>query len=258
MRSIKYFFFTALLALRAFGAITFVNAVADDDAGIDGTTLSLAATNHTAGNLLYVIGHTQNNCVGLGITLSVSNTAGDTFTSIGTLQQGPNGFTCEQHWYAKNIIGNASDVVTLTASGSSHLKAMTVLQFSGLDTVSPLDVGLNPKFGSSVATVTSNAYTTTAASEVLIGGVGVYSIGETYTPDATDCAGGAFTIPTGATGTTNQVTTAQYCIVSSTQTSVTQTITLGTSNVEPALLVATFKAAGAAPAAKHAQTATVF
>lgn len=98
-------------------------------------SINCAAANHTTGNLIYVWVNTQNG----GVSGTVTDTAGNTYTQIGTpTQENPTGGTnWESQFYAKNITGNASNVVKFTASGIANYTAIAAYQVSGCDTVSP-------------------------------------------------------------------------------------------------------------------------
>src|SRR5438132_6885497 len=175
------FFFTFLLiglgtALPASAAITLVNTASGfDDSGAKTTTIAATAANHTAGNLLVVIGRGGNRAA----TMTVSDTAGNTFTQIATGLQG--GMQRLSIFYAKNITGNASNVVTVTYSGIEDFRHVHVLQYSGLDKVSPLDTNASGG-GASGGTLTSGNFTTANVNEVRVFAGNKFATGTSFTP----------------------------------------------------------------------------
>ena len=115
-------------------AITLINVAKLASSGA-ATTIAAPATNHTAKNLLFVFARHGTDSTS---TISISDTVGNTFTPVDALI-GNAAAGAAQAFYAKNILGNASNVVTATFGASVSFRGITVLQYSGLDTVSPLD-----------------------------------------------------------------------------------------------------------------------
>ena len=137
------------------------------------TTIAAAAGNHTSGNLLVVL------VVGwfTGTVSSVSDTAGNTYTWTGlrsTYYTADDGFV--EIWYAKNITGNASNVVTATYSGSTSYREIEVIQYSGADTDDPFDAGNDTETGDAVGAATANS-TVAEAGEVIVAGFAFYNSG---------------------------------------------------------------------------------
>lgn len=131
----------------------------------DGSANSLAATaaNHTAGNLIVV------GCVWSGnVNATVpTDTALNTYVSTG--QKGDNGTSDHvEVFYAKNIAGNAANVVTGHWASAVTFRRVMVLQYSGCDTTAPFATG---EGGTALATaassVTSSSWATATADEVL-------------------------------------------------------------------------------------------
>jgi len=160
------------------------------DAGA--TTLPATAANHTTGNLIVAFVFWSNNVNANNPT----DTAGNTYASTGFKAS----FSTTDHveiFYAKNITGNASNVVTANYSASATFRRIIVHQYSGADTTAPFTAGegnqatVNP--GTSLAT---SAWTTAKADEVLCGGIGgnlsftslVGTSGKTKIVDLSDCA----------------------------------------------------------------------
>lgn len=122
------------------------------------TSLQSPAQTHTAGNLLVVVLEAQ---------LQIGPT---TITSVSDLSSGANTFTVTPStpfnesgganafaiYYAKNITGVASNVITVALSGSTSYCTITVYEFSGIDTTSPFvaDSSGTAASGTAIATGT--------------------------------------------------------------------------------------------------------
>lgn len=87
---------------------------------------------------------------------SVTDTKGNIYTRAGSIVTGSGSMINwrQELWYAKNVVGGTSLAITANFTGSfSTEKALTAHEYSGLDTVNPLD-GV-----SGAATATANATT---------------------------------------------------------------------------------------------------
>jgi hypothetical protein len=75
-----------------------------------------------------------------------------------------------QLWYAKNVTGNASDVITASLSGGvTNILGIACIQYSGVDTSSPADVDdTSGTGGSNGNSTTTAAITTSTANELII------------------------------------------------------------------------------------------
>jgi len=136
----------------------------------------------TANDLLLVFAH-WDAALGPPTTASISDSAGDTFTSI----DGPVSITetddqeLFEVWYAKKTLGGG-ETMTLTLSGASvDISLIEVIEYSGLDNTAPLDVhafatGLNSTSLSSGASPT-----TTATNDTIIGVFGDVQPSSPYT-----------------------------------------------------------------------------
>ncbi len=201
------------------GPITLVNTAVTAEFE-PATTIATPATSLTAGNLLVVTATSYD------VSISgVADTAGNTYTRItGAITGSP------QHidlWYAQNTLGNASNVVTVTFAQAASDRFVIAAQYSGLKTAGALDVSATGVI--SDVSVTSGAYTTTQADELIVASVHS-QIDNTWTP------GSGFTLQaTGGAGF-------QYIdrIVSAIQTSQTASMT-GSENSAKGIVVATFK-----------------
>src|SRR5260370_9832323 len=151
-----------LLVLPSYG-MTFVN---EAHAGADGTsssTVAISATAHTTGNLLTLgVGWTDaSNTI---TVVSVTDTAGNTWTAG---MKANNSSTSSQMWFARNITGNANNIVTVTFSSATTYRRLVVVKYSGTNITSPLDVEATPNTGSSTSPI-SNSFTTTNANDQIV------------------------------------------------------------------------------------------
>jgi hypothetical protein len=204
-------------------AIAFVNAVsASDVTGSYFSSFAAPAASHTTGNCLAVFCTHTRNSVNYGVT----DSAGNTFTKMTTYSR--NNYA--EWFYAKNITGGASNVVTINfTSSNSDFPSIIVFQFSGVDTTAPADADVGS--GSFInSPVTTPSYTTAQADEVILVGVNT-NIANGYT------AGTGYTIPTNGTSP-GTWSSAEYQIVSAIQTAQTAQFTWsgGFADCEVALL----------------------
>lgn len=198
------------------GGPAFVNA----ESGIGSALLgvfSISALNVTSGNLLFAV--TANNvnggtCSAPGL---LADTAGNTFTPIGSVNGANGSFACTQLYYAAGVTGNSSDVLTVTyIGGGSQVEGIAVVQVSGATTK---DAGPASAAAVTGATPASASYTTTTASEILLAAIADYYNTDTVT------AGSGYTIP--ANGAYNFSLAGlgwigiEYKIVSTTQSGIT-------------------------------------
>lgn len=191
-------------------AIAFVNAVAaKNDAS--GGNLTTGTLNVTAGNLLVAACRINS----VSQTPTFSDLAVNTWVDDGVVDQGT---TRMKFWHAYNVTGNASDTFTCGVSPNVDFRAITVTQYSGVHTSSdPLDTSATASCANcNPGSLTSNAFTTTQADEVIVYPVTVQTLGATFT------AGTGYTLATSAQA--DYVHT-EYKIVSSIQTGVTANIT---------------------------------
>jgi hypothetical protein len=172
----------------AHAAIALVN-VADNTANGPATSLSQTVA-VTSGNLLVVL--CRQNLSDFDLQ-SVSDTAGNTFFPViaSTIPRDENDMI--KMWYAKNTKGNAADAVTCNFGQSISNLALEVLQYSGADPVAPLDAKttgvVESSAGTDSASATTTAFSTAAASEVIVAcgsfdSSGSISAGPGYTREA--------------------------------------------------------------------------
>lgn len=147
----------------------------------------------------------------------VADTAGNTYTPLTRVVNGTS--EAIQYWYCANATGNANNVVTATFSANSGVNSIYVWNITNGLRTSPLDVQTSGT--SATAGVTSAAFTTTHANEMILALATHFATGNTYSPGAGYTLDNAhFPILAGG-----QYTGAEHKAVSSIQTSVTATLT---------------------------------
>lgn len=196
---------------------------------VSSTVLPAIAT--TTGNLIAVAVRVAPSTSVSGIT----DTAGNTYTGLtdwgSTTSQGT------QFWYAKNITGNAANIITVNYA-APQATAVFVWEISGADTTSPLDAQAGFFTASAVATITSSAFSTTTANEIILAAVQSFAVNQVMTANSgyvLDSAG----YPAGAG---NKYAGAQHLIVTSTQSGITSAMVTNPGN-GGSIGVVTFKQA---------------
>ncbi len=151
--------------------------------GANNTTVASAAKNTTTGNLLAVCVTTQE---GAGSTTinSVADTAGNTYTA-GTHYGAGGGGGMARWFYAYNITGNASNVVTATMSGNTRYKAIFQIEISGLDTSASVFSDESGAIAYSSATINPG--------DLTLSGPGIFLYGVVATNDRSFTPDGAYT-----------------------------------------------------------------
>jgi Galactose oxidase-like, Early set domain/Glyoxal oxidase N-terminus len=132
---------------------------------IQASNSSVAVTyssTQTAGNLNIV-------AVGWGDTTSSISSVTDSKGNTYTRAVGPTSTTRLQHaiYYAKNIAGGSSNTVTVKFNQAAAYPDVRILEYSGLDTSSPLDVTAAATGNGTSAS--SGSATTTSANELIFG-----------------------------------------------------------------------------------------
>ena len=180
---------TTTIAQAAQATIAFVNAATGEDtSGNADASVSASALNVSGGNLLYVGVR-----AGSTTTPTISDTAGNTFTQIGSTLSTQSDIGVAAQFYAKNVIGNISDVVTANFSPSTSYAGIVVLQLSGPNTTNPLDISATGDVSSS-ASVSSASFTPSAVGEAAC----AFSTAAAF---VSWTAGSGYTIPTGGSDT---------------------------------------------------------
>lgn len=97
---------------------------------------------------------------------SVTDTAGNTWTAIGTIKHSAASGMSLQWWYAKNSIAGANTVTVTPSAGASTI---CLHEHSGEHTTVPLDTSVSNTSGTGT-TADSTALTTTASGDLLLSG----------------------------------------------------------------------------------------
>lgn len=186
------------------GGIAFVNRSAPNGAtASSASTLTTVATSHTTGNLVACIIRRQNTSA----VSTVTDTASNTYIKIvDTFSSGDGVWT--DIWYAYDITGNASNVITVVLGSASTYSSVVCYQFSG--------VGAAASFGTSAGatgtgTVASTGTVTTTGSDSVI-------IGAFFALNASWTAGSGYTLTAFAvTGDVNTYFADEYHLVSASE-----------------------------------------
>ncbi|HEX9059156.1 MAG TPA: hypothetical protein VF941_03160 [Clostridia bacterium] len=217
-------------------AISLVNKAIGQSTPAGNSVPTSAGINVTAGNLLVVGARASAN----GATITPSDTAGNTFVSIGTLTDNT-GLGDLQVWYVKNCLGNASDIFTATWNQTPSNRSIIALQYSGIDTTAPLDA--TPTIVNLTGTnssATTGAFSTVNANELIVG----FLAWDNGTAASVGLIGGATPTLEEDTASASTGLAAEDLIVSSIQTNITAA--MGTNGSGDLIfLVASFKAAAA-------------
>lgn len=132
------------------------------------TTLAATAASHTTGNALYVAVVWSGN-VNANIP---TDTAGNTYVSTG--QKASNGTSDHTEiFYAENITGNASNIVTAHFASAATFRRVMVHQVSGSATSGSFTTGQGgTAVALAAASVTTSNWTTSGANAYLFAGMG--------------------------------------------------------------------------------------
>ena len=143
------------------GAISFVQVASATPANYSSPVAVTYPVAQTAGNLNVVV-------VGWNDTTSTVTSVVDSRGNSYTLAIGPTTGTGlrQSVYYAKNIVGG-SNTVTVTFNQAAFFVDVRVLEYSGLDTATPLDVTAGA--AGTGASTSSGAATTTSANELIFG-----------------------------------------------------------------------------------------
>lgn len=182
------------------------------------TSIALTVTPPATGNFLYIAGLAQ--CSGTTQTLSVSDTAGNTWTQINALNRLSNatyGTVCVQSWGA---IANGNTSTTITMSGTLGDGYMEILYdpFSGTATSAFVDKTASSTSTTGTCSTTAQSLTTTG--ELVLGsGAGDFTaVGSGFTQGANDSNGDMTEYKLGQSGsqgtTWTNGTAANACIMS--------------------------------------------
>lgn len=188
-------------ATPSWAAIAYVNSVSGVDGwgGDSATTQTTSSWSLSSGNFVAVCVRWGDNAVP-NTTATVTDTAGNTYTDGGSgrlTQSSDSGFL--QLFYAYNVTGHASNVVTATFSSSQDYKAVVAAEYSGVKTsASPVDTG-NTGTAGATNSVTSGAFTPSAANEIAVACAGLNVGGF----DGSMVAGSSYTVRKAVTVSTH-------------------------------------------------------
>jgi hypothetical protein len=170
----------------------------------------------------------------LSALVSVTDLAGNTYTAIpGSLAQLSIQNQTTQLFYSKNSIANASNQVTALFSNSVSFRAVCAWDITDADTSSPLDTSAIGVSNTAVTTITSAAFTTVNANEILIAMASFPQLTNTFSAQS------GYTLDSAGFPPTGQFTGAEHDIVSLIQTGVTTSMSNANSGYAT-ISVATF------------------
>lgn len=179
------------------------------------TTVACATTmNIAAGNVVAVFVRTPS-----GVTISSVADGTNTYSAQASCSQASVGVG---RWFVSGNTSSAASVtITATYSATTTFRGLWAVQYSGVSVTTPIDISPVCNGASSGTTATSASFTTTHANEILLSGVSVGSVSETYT------AGSGYTLGSVAP---DQDMQGQYQFVSAIQTGATATMSFTASN----------------------------
>jgi len=224
------------------GTFTFDQGVASDDGFTTGTAWTTCGApgcttgvNIATGQTVIVTAVFFLGCA--SVTATITDSQSNTYTQIGgALSGGTN--TCKGMWYAKNITGDSNMIWTVTFNSSVPFRGISAMSLTPTAPSAVLiDQTVNGAIDTPSAPVTTGAFTTVAADEILVtGGVDM----GTFT-GLNNFNSQNFTIPAGCKSATGIISMG-YQIVTAVQTAATVTITSQFSSSFPfAFGLSTFK-----------------
>jgi len=146
--------------------------------GTGATTIATAAFNHTAGNPIVVGIRADPN--GTLIT-SVVDTAGNKYYRLcRTASTGK-----PEMWWTRGDTGHATNVITVTFNGSASFRSVVCAEYGGFTGTAFIDIlpSITGEFTVVSNTVTTPAFTTVIADELIVAVSQVDATGSTWTPD---------------------------------------------------------------------------
>lgn len=249
-----------LLSFPCEGAITF-NAANNTGVAVLGS--QSVTINAVAGNFVVLDIELSANgtaCATRFGTISVADTAANTWAQTGTGFTSSGNFDCLQQWYAYLGNGNASDVITVSWSlVTTQPGSVVVLQFSGGATTTASLLDVTNKGTGTASPFTSGTFTTTNTDDVVVCNAGNY-----YQNGFTASTIGATTatIPAngknGTNGATGGNSAGEYVIETTIQTGITGKMAVAGASVAGGIICgAFFPAAGATSPATNNRGLTI-
>ncbi len=202
----------------AHASISFVQATSTNCGTVTNCKISFPS-NTNAGDL-FVVGIRVGGGAGAADPVTVTSTQSDTFVQVVEKNQTSDG--TGYIFYAKNVAGGTTSInVHLSSSQSVR---MSILEYSGIDTSSPLDA-TSTTSASSGTTLTVPTSSTSAANELIFGfGTTGNNVANSFT------AGSGYTIRTSVSCGTATCIAAEDQIVSNTTTSANTKFTITNSD----------------------------
>jgi len=148
--------------LSAASTISLVQTVANAPPG-NASSFSVSFPANTVAGDIVVVGFDFDPPATLS---SVSDSQGNPFTQVGSQLASPGGGR-SQVYYAKNITGGA-ETVTITLSASSSFIEVYLAEYSGVDSLNPIDAQAGAR-GNAAGPVSSGNATTTTAGDLIYG-----------------------------------------------------------------------------------------
>lgn len=216
----------------------FVQATSGTAAGANPNATALTTT---SGNLLVVGTIDDSGVIGNGVT-GITDSKGNTYTALTQQVSGSTQGKLFSIWYARNIVGGASHVlsVAFTLASASNV-SWFVHEVSGCDQTAPADKVSTAATGTGTTATSGTTGTLAQADEY------VFSLFNHLGASVGLTAGAGYTLAPGTgVGPTDMRGIAEYRVVAAT-TALAPTLTIGASR-EWIALTATFKGAVAAPA----------
>jgi hypothetical protein len=149
----------------------------------EGTTIAMDSKSHTTGNtiIVFVYSEDEGYHTASPTVSSITDTASNTYTKITSISEEYN--RTYEMWYATNITGNASNIISVVWSASTNYKAALSMEFSGLGTgaVDVYEEATGTGTESSVSVTNTTAVTACMVGTENTAAVGSASAGSGYT-----------------------------------------------------------------------------
>ncbi|MBZ5608749.1 MAG: hypothetical protein LAP38_10850 [Acidobacteriia bacterium] len=173
--SLSWWSASVITLKKGAGSIALVHKASNSTSGGPGT-LACPAISTTSGNAIVVFGSVGNG--GPTNVSAVSDTGGNTYAAVVATSKG-NGVGGGRFFVAQNITGNASNVITATFNGGNSGLSIHCLEYSGIATTNAVDVATGQ---GTTGKISTPAFTTTSANEVMVVGVSTGADNSPYSP----------------------------------------------------------------------------
>lgn len=211
------------------GGITFRRSASFDNGVITTTTpiMDLGATVNGAGDLV-IVGVTfgSNGIINTVCDSTTNTTCSSSASTYSTTTKNCNGGICTQYAYTCNAAASVR-FFTVSITGGANDMTVTLLNASHSVTSSCLDAHPTAITTTAGATLTSNTYSTAVANEIAFS---LMSDDNNCGPSWTGSAGTGFTLAAIASACSSMLGAGEYKIYTTTQSSVTSTLTTGNSS----------------------------